>query len=216
VIPSIAPGVTYAALGLACVLAWALASRQPAHRPIALLLSAGLLSDLARRALRVLVLAPARAEGAVPFTGGARVAAAGEVFLFLSWPAAIAAAALFVYLGRRPWAVGAAWLLVSGVLVAGYPTFRGELLGRCYLGFELAAVACALFCVVRWYPSKGKTSPAQASLALLVATETVSLVGAWRVGVFDNWQLTQALNTLVFAVLSFLQGGFLWQSRRSS
>jgi hypothetical protein len=216
VIPSIAPAYTYAALGLACVLAWALAGRLPAYRPVALLLTSGLLSDLARRALRVLILAPARAAGHVPFTGGARLAAAGEVFSFLSWPASIAAAAVVVYLGRRPWSVGAAWLIASSVVAAGYPTIRGELLGRCYLAVEIAAVLCAAVCFVRWYVSKGKTSPAQASLSLIIAVEAASLVGAWRVGIFDNWQLTQALNTLVFTVLSFMQGGFLWQTRKSS
>jgi hypothetical protein len=81
------------------VLAWVNSRRCPEHRPVALFLTLALSADLDRRALRLLVLAPARealqAQGfdpaRIPFTGLTRVAADLEGALFVAWRAGLAA-----------------------------------------------------------------------------------------------------------------------------
>src|SRR5689334_14902241 len=88
---------------------WAVAKRRPDHRPIAALLTFGIVSDIAREALRMFVFVPAHERfGAEPFTGWPRVAGHVEEALFLGWVAGVASVAVWVFLKRRPWAVLAA------------------------------------------------------------------------------------------------------------
>jgi hypothetical protein len=206
-----APIASYAALGAAVALAWAVASKRPEHRPVALALSLLFVSDLARRALRVLVLDPVRS--AAPFQGGARVAAAATMALTLAWPAALAAVALVVFVRRPAWPSVIAWALASGALIASYPAIRGAALARCYLAAEMLSCVVALACAVVWYRrSTERTSPAQAVLLILIAGELASLA-VWPFGPFDRWDLVRAMNFVTFGVVILLQGGSLWESR---
>src|SRR5262245_22335748 len=93
----------YVASAIATSLAWALARRKPEHRPIAYLLTASLASDLGQYALRPLLLHWIAALGDATWTGWPRVAAHAYQALFMVWPAALAATALVVFLGRKPW-----------------------------------------------------------------------------------------------------------------
>jgi hypothetical protein len=216
--------------GPAAVLGWGLAARSPAHRPIAWLLSVGFGSDVARRLLRVAVLAPARvALGTAPYGGAARVAFHAESALFLAWPAAIAATALVVLLrpaegdateARQPrdvLGVALVWALVMGALAASYPLVRGSLLARCYLGAELAALVVGVGALATWIGRRRTPEVRHVALALVLAAELVSvLVGPWRVGLFASWTLAQAVYVALFGVLILLQGGAWWMSSPSS
>src|SRR5258705_458631 len=97
--------LTYALSLCATALAWVVARRRAEHRPIALLMTAGLASDVARRLLYVHALVPgyARAAGG-PLTGWARITAHVDNAFFLVWFAAFTAAAMAIFIKRRPWA----------------------------------------------------------------------------------------------------------------
>lgn len=89
--------------GALAALAWRHAQARPRHRPIALLISAGIFADLTRRALALIILGPARQLlGGAPYGGGARVAFHVDQALLLLYPAALAAVALIVF-ARRGW-----------------------------------------------------------------------------------------------------------------
>lgn len=206
----------YGLSAVAMVLAWTLARRSAEHRPIAWLLSAGLGVDLARRALRTFYIVPViRPLRGHPLTGLPLAVSHVNDALFLTWPAALAACALVVYLGRRPWPAAMAWLAVVAGLVAFHPYESTGMLGRALTGAQLAGVAVALGCAATWYlsTSRAPTTTAQASLAVIIGSELATLVGSWRVGVFDNWHVSQILFLLLYVLLVVLQGGFLWSSR---
>lgn len=208
---SAAPITSYAVLGATTALAWTVAAKRAEHKPIALLLSLLFASDLIRRALRTFVLDPARSEA--PFHGAARVAAAVDVALSLSWPAALAGAALVVFVRRSARPAAVAWGLAFGGLAAAYPAARGLVLARAYLAAEVAACMATLVCAVIWYRgSTERTNVAQAVLVILLAGEIASLV-VWPMGPFDKWQLVRAMNFVTFGVVMLIQGGSLWESR---
>jgi hypothetical protein len=207
--------LTYALSLCATALAWFVARRRAEHRPIALLMSAGLASDVARRLLYVHALVPgyARAAGG-PLTGWARVAGHAEEALFLSWFVAFTAAAMAIFTKRRPWAIFAVWTVVCIVLSATYPTTRGYLLQRVYLGIDGVSLAASGWFLVAWLRS---TKPAfglrHACVIVVLSTELFSLmVGPWRADLFTAWPLAQAGYAVVFLMLIVMQGSALWMS----
>jgi len=207
---------TYLLSALATALAWTLARRSVEHRPVAYLLSAGLAVDLVRRALRISYILPVvRSMRGQPLSGLPLVASHVNDALFLIWPAALAACALFVFMKRKPWPVLAAYTATIAGLVFFHPYESTGMLGRVFTSFQLVCVVASLGFAATWYlsPSTERTSTAQASVTVIVAGELATFVGAWRVGVFDNWHISQILYLLLYAVLSVMQGGFLWQSR---
>jgi hypothetical protein len=202
----------YAISALATVLACVVARHRPEHRPIALLLGYGLASDVVRRVIRLGVLAPARAELAgAPFTGWARIAFHGEVALFVGWMAGVAALAVFVFGRRRPWGVLAVYVVAVAVLAAGYPTFRGELLGKAYLALELAALCTSVGCLLLWFlgDERGKTQHLAAGF--IVIAETLMLVGPFRMGIFSAWDLARSILIALYISLVPVEGVAIWR-----
>jgi hypothetical protein len=152
--------LTYACSIGATSLAWPMARRRPEHRPVAWLLTFGLVSDLIRRGLQGLVLGPAYvALAGAPATGWVRVAAHVEQALFLAWPAGLAALTLWTYLRWRPWPVVLGYATTIAVLIIGYPGLRGALVRKAYLGFELACVALAVGAFVHWIAFRRGCTP---------------------------------------------------------
>jgi hypothetical protein len=200
---------------LATVLAWIVARHRSEHRPIALLLGYGLVSDAAREVIGAQVLRPARAElGGAPFAGWVRVAGHVESALFLGWMAGVAAVAVWAFARRRPWGVALIYAVAVAVLAAGYPTFRGELLGRAYLACELAALCVSIGCFLRWYAG---TEPAKAYhivAGLIVITELSMLAGPFRFGIFTTWDLARSILVALYITLVPVQGVAIW--RRTS
>lgn len=211
-------GAAYALSAVAMVLAWALTQRRAEHRPIAVLLTVGLVADILRRVLRSLYLGAAieRLGNSTPWTGWPYAAAVASHALFLSWPAALAGAAMVVFLGRRPWPIVLGYAAGVVAILVVHPIAGNGSLARALTAGTLVGLAAAIGCAATWYlRSKEPTSSAQATLALMVAGELASLAGAWRIGLFTSWHLSQVVYILTFAVLSVIQGGFLWQSRSS-
>jgi hypothetical protein len=214
----------YALSVIATVAAWILARRRAEHLPIAALLTVGLGTDLARRALRSLYLGEAirRLGNDAPWTGWPRVAAVASHALFLAWPATIVAVALVVYLRRRPWPalLGYAASIVAIVVV--HPIAGNGSLGRMLTAGMMIGLLVGVGCAATWYlkpagdpASKAPTSTAQATLTIMLAGELASLVGSWRLGIFDHWHLSQIAYLFMFSILNILQWGFVWQSRSS-
>src|SRR5271170_1747470 len=113
----------YALSVLATVLAWTLARRSAEHRPIAYLLTVGLASDLAVKALRWFYLNDviARRGVDVRWLGVERAAGHATDALTMTWPAALVGAALVVFLARRPWPALAGYVVAVSVLVITHP-----------------------------------------------------------------------------------------------
>jgi hypothetical protein len=151
-------GAARAALIAAAIGAAVLARKRSDYRPIGVFLGAVACANFLRAALAALVFNPERAAmraagldpALVPFTGGARVAACVEVAAFLVWSAGLAAVTIAVYLRRRPWSVGVAWALGSAAIAYAYPFTRGDVLRKCYLAAELAALAVAVGVIITW------------------------------------------------------------------
>ena len=51
---------------------------------------------------------------------------------------------------------------------------------------------------------------------MIVSTETISLFGAWRVGLFEQWPVSQVLYLTLFGMLILSQGRLLWSSPQPS
>jgi hypothetical protein len=208
--------VTYALSALATALAWVVARRRAEHRPIALLLTLGLASDAVRRLLFVYAIGPGYVVAAGgPLTGAARGAFHVEQALFLAWPAAFTAAALAIFLKRRPWLVAGAWALMSGAVIVAYPTIRGASLQRVYLGVQAVSLAASCGFLLAWFRSADRgVAVAHGCIALVLVTELVSLmIGPWRADLFTAWPIAQGSYAVVFLSLILMQGGALWMTR---
>jgi hypothetical protein len=207
-------------LGAATVgLAWWLSCRRPEHFPAAWVLSAGLAADAARRVLRVSYLDSAieRLGWAHPWTGAPRLAALAYHALTIVWPAALAAGAVAVYLGRGSWLVGAGYVAAVAFFAVAHPYAGDGSLQRALTTCELVSLLVALGSLVTWYrsPSREPTTTAQAVLLVLVTGEIGSLAGAWRLDLFGRWDFSRFAFALTRVVALALQGGYLWKPRSS-
>lgn len=206
-------GLLYGLSAAATGLGWAIVTRRDRqHLPAALLLSTGLGTDLARRALSALVLAPAHAAlGAAPFPPALRWAVALEVGLQLAYPAAVAASAIALYARARRawWPVLAAWALASAVLVALYPAVRGNDLALVYRVAHGLAAGIAALAFFAWARRREKMSSARWVVLFTTATEMVCVAGPWA-RPFTTWHLAVVLYAGLYAVLVFTQGRALW------
>jgi len=210
--------LSYASSIAATGLAWAVAWRRPGHRPVALLLTAGLAFDVARRALYLHAVAPGHeAAGAGPLEGWYRVAGHVHAALFIAWPAALAGAALRIFTARPAWPAACAWGVVSTALAAAYPITRGAVLARVFLAAELSALLVAIGAIAAWMPRRRAPAPEHVALALVLVAEVAAIVvGPWKLNVFGTWPLAQVAYATIFGVLVVLQGGVLWARMSSS
>lgn len=197
------------------VLAWALAMTQPEHRAVAYLLTLGLATDLARRALRLGALADGYTLAAGgPLTGWYRVAGHVSQALFVAWPAGIAACAMYVYRRRSPRPVIVAWALMVGALVLAHPTYRGPALSRVYFGAQLVAQLVAVGCAAVWVRASVRVRRAadvhHVALAFVIVTEFgLVLAGPWTRDLFGRWSLAAIGYATLYGALIVLQAGSL-------
>jgi hypothetical protein len=149
-----------------------------------------------------------------------RVASHVYQALFMAWPAALAATALVVFLGRKPWPVMACYALTIATVVALHPKARDGSLPRVYTAVQMAGLLVAVGSAAMWYLSSRRTrtraTTAHAALMFILSVEVPSVAGAWRIGLFANWHLAQIASLIMFVTQIILQGVFLWSSSRSS
>jgi len=197
-------------------LAWVVVRRRPDHRPVAAVLTVGLVSDVARQALRVAVFLPARERlHGAPFTGWVRVAADVDNALFLAYPAAIVALMVVVFLRRRAWPVAVLWALAVAALAIAYPASRGAVLSRCYLAAELAAVAMTVGAAVTWFWRREAPTLTHGIALLIGASEAATLLPFYK-GLFNSWTLARASYVTLYAILIVLYGGVVCGSSSRS
>jgi hypothetical protein len=200
----------------AAALAWVVARRRPDHRPIAAVLTVGLVSDLARQALRVVVFLPAREHlNGTPFTGWTRVAADVDNALFLAYPAAIIALVVVVLLRRPAWPVAFPWALAVAALAVAYPATRGATLSRCYLGAELGALSVTVGAAITWFWRREPPSLTIGITLLLGASEAATLLPFHR-GIFGAWKLARVSYVTLYVILIVLYGGVVCGSSSRS
>lgn len=117
---------------------------------------------------------------------------------------------------RAAVAAGGAWGLAAVGLALTYPLTRGAVLGRCYLGAELVALATMLACGVTWGRRRAHPSLVEGSILVLIAIELTALAQWSPFGRGWAWQLTGYF--LGYVVLVVLHGVELWsfKSQKSS
>ena len=207
----------YALSAAATGLAWALRRRDWQHLPAAVLLTVGLGSDLARRALAALVLAPAHAAlGDAPLPPSLLWAVALAVALQLAHPAALAGAALTLWHRPRAWLpVAGAWLSCSASIAVAYPAVRGEALGAVYRAASAVAVVAAAVAFARWARRRERLTCAGRVVLFTTGAELVAAISAWS-RAFTRWDLAVVIYSALFAVLVFVQAKALWIPSPSS
>ncbi len=207
--------VAYIFAILAAVLAVALARERAEHRPIAVFLVVAVVVDLARAYLR----ARFALDLPGPYEGARRIAFHVDEAGFLGWPAGLAALGLVVFARRPAWPPFVLWGLACAVLFALYPSdiVRGAGLQRVYLAAYLGGLAAALVTGLSWWNAKrNKPGPAHAVLLMLAIVDVARLVPFYG-SVFDRWATyAPPTNAVLYAAVSAVEGGFLWQSSRSS
>jgi hypothetical protein len=128
------------------------------------------------------------------------------------WPFAIVAAALVVFAGRKPWPALAGWALVLAVLAFVHP-IAGSQATALAIVQALSIVGSAAIGYAWYRRTTTHATSAQFAMALIVTMELVSLLGAWRVGLFEQWPVSQVLYLGLFGALVLAQGRwFLWNS----
>jgi hypothetical protein len=195
----------------AAVAALFLARRREDHRPFAVFFVGTTAANLLRF-LRHETFAPIRPLGSPPFVGAARVAFHMDEALFLAWPAAFAALAIWLFAQRRALALlpAFAWVVAVAYLATHYPAVRGEALRRFYLGAELGALAVAVSSIASLWWRHGPIAPAGTCLLCCIAVDGGTLfAGAWRWGFWSEWALNQTAFALLYVVLIAFQG-VLW------
>jgi hypothetical protein len=191
-------------LGVATVVAWALADRRPEHRPFAWLLSVGLAHDVALHVV-----------GAVYVNHPSPALEHLSAALFLVWPASIAGTALFLLAGKRAWPVAAGWAVAVLAIVVTDPKASTGRLDKALAGIGLAAILVAAGALVAGAIRRrlaGATC-AWIALAIVMVAEIVSLTAVWRFGLFDDGLLFPGAHLAAFSALVVLQGGAFWRSR---
>ncbi len=198
--------IACAAVAWAITRGWRRRARWPFYRPVALLLSWACVTALARAALQHWVLNPTReAIGKdQPYEGTARLAYFGELALRHSWPFAILAAAVAVFLRRRAWWALPAWGLSAAGLCAAYPD-----LGREPQAWVEAGVAAACLIASAWAFRHGKhvdPVPSHEAMVLIMAAQLAVVVGVQSSGephVF--WDIARILHGAMYSWLLLYQ-----------
>jgi hypothetical protein len=191
------------------------ARRERTFTPVAWLLGGSLLADGVALTLTLLFLAPARAIGAVPYTGSARAAFHVTQALFVGWSAGITALAIHSFAKRRPWAVALVYLVVVAAIAAAYPELRRERLQSAYLAMTMVSIAVSSGAIAVWWRSKPTTppGPAQITAALFVLFEFGALIGPYAAGLIDvNWPIANGLHMGLDVGLAILM--VRWLRRR--
>lgn len=207
---------SYAASGVATVLAVVVWRARPSHRPVALLLVAGLAFDIAQRVARIAYVGAPR-----PFTGAHRVAFHVGQAAFVTYSFAVVSVCLVALAGRRAWPVGLAMAAYLVVLVTGYPVLRGEALHKVYAvvqaGLVAATVVETVVPFVRRVRAGHEVSPTEAVVLAAAAAEFTLPFGAMLLDPFHRWGYARASYGAFYAVAIFVQAKEIirWMRERS-
>jgi hypothetical protein len=193
------------------VLAWTLTQRRPEYEPIAVLLSVGFAADAVYPMLALLL------RSAYPRAVWASGMLANG--LALVWPAALVAAALVVFAGKKPWGAALGWACALAALAIGGPIAGDGSEPHVLTMVQVVASLSAAGIGLVWYRTarRARTAANSAHFALMaiIVTEVVALLGAWRIGPSEHWPVSQALYVVMFGIVGVMQGRFLCSSQPS-
>src|SRR5262249_44324409 len=100
-------------------------------------------------------------------------------------------------------------------LVATYPVTRGDVLQRCYLAAELAALVVAIGCCVQFAWRQEPPRLPHGCTILIGCVEVAMIIGPYRKSVFASWDLAQIAYTILYVTLAVVLGGSLWGTSSS-
>lgn len=194
-----------------CALAWArrfgVAGVTPlrSYAPVAVLLSWWLLYTAARATLWHLSLGPGRdAIGPdAPYSGDALLVYYAEIALRLSWPFAILATCIVVFLRRRAWWVAAPWIASAVALALAYPALRRRPQSLVEAGIASACWLASVWCIWKGH-RKLRIDPPECyvPVALILGAQLgVILVVQWSGRQDTEWSIARAVQGVVYATL---------------
>jgi hypothetical protein len=196
---------------IALMLAWALTRRRDDYRPIAWLLSVGFGADTLYQLMSMV-------DYGTDIFGAWGASVAANV-LALAWPTALVAAALRVYLCRGPVpALAGAGVALVG-LAFGPPQVSARGVPLILTAVQVLAATGAASLASTWYRNawreRQEPTPAHFILTMVVLTEVVSLLGAWRIGPREHWGVSQVLYLTMLGLVSVVEGGYLCSPKSS-
>lgn len=192
--------VLYAAAAAASI-----ANRDRRNRPVAWYLGAVVLLELLRLGFGAVLPADGQCEGLLLIARHADSAA------YLAVSMALPAMAMALFLRRRPWAMGAAHLLVWGALVLSYPTVRGDSLMAVYAAVDLGGIAVSIGCFLMWTRSRRfyaewGSAPMLSGQALIAAAMAICLLPRLTgKTLLSGWSMVVAANAFMVACVAAFQ-----------
>ncbi len=191
------------------------------HHPVALTLGALLALDVTRELLRLLVLAPARAQlGLAPYEGFARAAFHTEQALLLAFPLVQLGlyGSLLLRTKHHPWVIGTVWLELVLIAVTHYPHLRRA---RLLVFYASESKACAVVAglsiavyLVAVALQRCKPSTRELCALTLAGSDLAALVGPYLLPerAQADWWLAHVLNLICYGLICIVQGRALWRS----
>ena len=197
------------------LLGWVLArgvltrSMWPFYVPLAAILTWLPVHDASRLALRQVFL-----PAIVPYSGLARAAFHIDQALLLSWPAALIASAVVIFLRRPAWPVAVGWLATASTLAVLYPTLRDGQLLTTYAVVSL--LSCAVVCGIALARFGEAWIQHQASLLLITSGEAIANVAYLFGDPVRDWDMAQTAHATSFGLVLCYQAAQIvryWRRR---
>ncbi|WP_438017873.1 hypothetical protein WMF18_01735 [Sorangium sp. So ce315] len=206
-----AAALAYLLQAITVALAVALWSRRREHRPFTMWAGGVLAADLARRA--IMLSCPWIALPG-PHTGLHRAIFHVDQALFFTDSAGLAAIALVVFTGRRPWVPLAVGGVTWAALTIGYPwPFRGQLLGSVYALAYAAAVVTSIVAMVVWTRRRERPRIEHAAVSLSTLIVLTLFAGPFAPpcpAPFETWSVAELTFAMLWAAMALLHAAALW------
>lgn len=199
------------------VLAWCLVLKRNLYGYITIgtLLTWWTAHVLVRAANQIAILVPTRDRIGpdAPYEGAARLAYYIELSLRLSWPFAILAACLAMFLRRRPWWVVPLWALFAGAFCFFYPELR-----RRPQSYVETAVAASCWIASVWCVWKGHRRlridlpECYMPTALILGAQLAVILVVQFAGQQQNdWSIARAIQSFAYGGLLLYLAAKLWR-----
>ena len=121
-----------------------------------------------------------------------------------------------VFAGRRPRAAVIGWVIAVALFALIHPIAGDGSEARAFTtAHVLSGVGCAALGMTWYRRTLRPATSAHFALAMIVTAEVISLLGAWRIGPYEGWLISQVLYLLMLVVVIVVQGRFLWSSPQS-